>query len=203
MRGFYFETTIGGGFSEDSDVADTVIGLDAFDLGPVVTAALGYSWRKRWRFELEGQYRNNEVEVIDFRPARGEDAADGQVKNYSLMANVIYQFAPGSSIRPFIGVGAGLVHGSFDIDVFGICERFVCGPERNEKLIDDDDNTNAAQIMAGVDVALSPRTMFTVDYRYWRTKDFKMEQPDGSPFELYLRNTSITVGVRYSFGGDR
>jgi opacity protein-like surface antigen len=202
-RGLYVETAIGGSFYEDADIDNTMIGLDAFDLGPVATAALGYAWRKRWRFELEGQYRNNEVEVIDFRPAQGEDAADGHVKNYSLMANVIYQFALGSSIRPFVGLGVGVVHGSFDIDVFGICEFFVCGPERHEKLIDDDDNAYAAQIMVGVDVALSPHTTFTADYRFWATSDFKMQQPDGSPFDLYLRNTSVTVGMRYSFGAER
>ncbi|MDH3641649.1 MAG: porin family protein, partial [Gammaproteobacteria bacterium] len=202
MSGFYVESTIGGGFSEDSDVRDTVIGLDAFDLGPVATAAVGYAWRKRWRFELEGQYRNNEVEVVDFRLVQGEDPADGHVKNYSVMANIIYQFAPGSSIRPFIGAGYGIAHATFDVDVFGICEFFVCGAERTAKLIDDDDSTDALQIMAGVDVALSPRTTFTADYRYWRTSDFKMQQPDGAPFDAYLRNTSITVGVRYSFGAD-
>ena len=200
-RGFYFETAIGGGFSEDSDVKDSVIGLDAFDLGLTATAALGYNWRKRWRIELEGQYRNNEVEVIDFRPAQGEDPADGHVKNYSLMANVIHQFAPGSSIRPFVGLGVGIVHASFDIDVFGICQFFVCGPERRDKLIDDDDTARAAQIMVGVNVAMSPRTTFTANYRYWRTSDFKMQQPDGAPYVASLVNTSITVGVRYSLGG--
>jgi opacity protein-like surface antigen len=203
MGGFYIETAMGGGFNEDSDVRDTKIGLDAFDLGPVATAALGYAWRNRWRFELEGQYRNNEVEVVDFRPAQGEDPADGDVKNYALMANIIYQFAPGSSIRPFIGVGMGIAHATFDVDVFGICEFFVCGAERQAKLIDDDDSARAVQIMAGVDVAISPRTTFTADYRYWRTSDFKMQQPDGAPFEAYLRNTSITVGIRYSFGRQR
>jgi opacity protein-like surface antigen len=202
QRGFYFETTIGGGFSEDADINNTRIGLDAFDLGPVATAALGYNWRKRWRLELEGQYRRNEVEVIDFRPAQGEDPSEGQVKNYALMANIIYQFAPGSSVRPFIGLGVGIVHASFDIDVFGICERFVCGPERQAKLIDDDDNANAAQVMAGVDVAISERVTFTADYRYWVTSDFKMQQPDGAPFDTKLRNTSVTVGVRYSFSAN-
>ncbi len=203
MRGFYLETSIGGGFSEDSDIEDTFIGLDAFDLGPVATVALGYAWRQRWRFELEGQYRRNAVEVVDFRPARGEDPSTGEVKSYSLMANIVHQFAPGSSIRPFFGIGVGVVHASFDVDVFGICQFFVCGPERHVKLIDDTDNAHAAQVMVGVDVALSKRMTFTADYRYWVTSDFEMQQPDGAPFETNLRNTSITVGVRYSFGAER
>lgn len=203
QRGWYLKSSIGGGFSEDSDV-DIVppVTIDAFDIGLTTTVGLGYAWRKRWRFELEGAYRRNDVEVIDFRAA-GEDAASGDVKAYSLMANAIVQFAPGSSIRPFFGAGFGVVHSKFDIDVRGICTSFVCGTtERHAKLIDDDDNAYAAQIFAGVDVAVTPRMTFTADYRYWRTRDFKMEQPDGAPFENYLRNTSITVGFRYSLADE-
>ena len=29
------------------------------------------------------------------------------------------------------------------------------------------------------------------------------KQPDGSPYEAYLQNRSITVGLRYAFGGER
>ena len=203
LRGFYVETAIGGSFSEDSDIRDREIVLDAYELGPTVTAALGYAWRNRWRFELEGQYRTNEVELVDFRQPVGEDPADGHVKSYSLMANVIHQFSPGSSVRPFFGIGYGFVHGSFDVDVFGVCRSRVCGPEFSFKHVDDDANTTAFQLMAGFDVAVTPRATFTADYRWWRTYHFKMQQPDGSPYEAYLQNRSITVGLRYSLGGER
>ena len=205
MRGLYFETAIGGGFPEDSEVdaQGAEIHLDAYDLGPAITAALGYAWRSRWRFELEGQYHRNELEVVDFRQPQGEEVADGQVKSYSVMANVIHQFSPGRSIRPFVGIGYGLVHGSFDVDVFGVCQFGVCGPEFRSEHIHDDDSATALQLMVGFDIALTPRATFTADYRGWWTSDFKMQQPDGTPYETSLEHRSITVGVRYAFGGER
>jgi opacity protein-like surface antigen len=205
MSGFYLSTNVGGGFSEDAELKEVPsrITLDAFDLGPTATMALGYAWRKRWRFELEGGYRRNEVEVIDFKLPQGEDAASGQVKSYSLIGNVIYQFAPGSSIRPFIGLGAGIMSQSYNIDVFGFCEFYVCGPEYRAKFIDDKDSTRVFQAMAGVDVAVTPQLTFTADYRYVTTGDFEMQAPDGSPFITTHRNTSIVVGLRYAFAAAR
>ena len=155
-RGLYFELGIGGGFPEDSDVEvpgrDDVINLDAYDMGPTVTAALGYNLG-RLRFEIEAEFRRNEVELVDFRLPRGEDPSDGRVKTRSLMANVIYQFLPGRSVRPFVGVGWGLVHGKFDVDVFGVCEFGVCGPEFSEEHIHDKDTTTGVQVLLGFDVA--------------------------------------------------
>ena len=205
VSGFYLSTSLGGGMSEDAELKDVVtrITIDAFDFGPTATVAFGYAWRNRWRFELEGGYRRNDVEVIDFRLPQGEDGASGEVKSYSLMANAIYQFAPGSSIRPFLGLGAGIISQSYDIDVFGFCEFYVCGPEHSSKFIDDNDSTSVFQAMLGVDVAILPQLTFTTDLRYLRTSDFNMEAPDGSSFITTHRNTSIVVGLRYSFDAKR
>ena len=206
-RGLYFELGIGGGFPEDSDVempdSSGVISLDAYDMGPTVIAAIGYNWGSRLRFEIEGEFRRNEVERVDFGRFRGEDLADGQVKTRSLMANVIYQFLPGRSVRPFLGIGWGLVHGKFDIDVFGVCQFRVCGAEFSEQHIHDKDTTTGAQALLGVDVVLTQRATFTADYRWSRTKDFKMNSPDGGFYETYLQNVSVTAGVRYALGGKR
>lgn len=204
-RGFYVSAGIGGGFAEDANEMNTVVGIDAFDLGPAATVAAGYVWRERWRFELEGAYLRNTVDVIDFRRSQGEDSGSGRVKSYSLMANAIFRFAPGSSVRPMLGLGVGLVHSSFDVDVSGVCEFFVCGAEHHFKLIDDNDSAYVAQAIVGVDVAVSKRITFTADYRYWITSRFEMRFADGSgfeasPYETRLRSNTVMVGVRYSLG---
>lgn len=158
--GFYVETKFGGVFTGDADVDNTLVTIDAFDLGPTTTVALGYSFGQRWLFELEGGYRQHGVDVVDFRPFQGEDAASGKFKASSLMANVIYRFAPNSSIRPKFGLGAGLVDASFNIDYFGVCQFLVCsGTEHRDTLIDDEDKAYAYHAIIGVDVAVSPRLL--------------------------------------------
>ncbi|MGI9324175.1 MAG: outer membrane protein [Pseudomonadales bacterium] len=200
-QGLYIKSSIGGGIYEDANVEGMDLGIDAFDLGQSATLAVGYVWRRNWQLELETAYRKSDVEVIDFRPDQGEDPASGRVASYSLMANVMYQFRPRSTIRPYVGFGIGIVRSSFDINVFGICESFVCGTERRAELIDDNDSAQVAQVMFGTDVTLSPRTTFFADYRYWVTSDFEdLQQSNGSPFLTYLRHNSIMVGFRYLFG---
>ncbi len=202
-QGMYLRSSIGGGIYEDANVEGMDLGIDAFDLGQAVSLALGFTWRRNWQVEFEAAYRKSDVEIIDFRPDQGEDPASGRVASYSLMANVMYQFRPRSTIRPYVGIGAGLVRSSFDINVFGICEFFVCGAERRAKLIDDSDNAQVAQVMFGADVALSPRTTFFADYRYWVTTDFEnLQQSDASAFLTYLRHNSVMIGFRYSFGAE-
>jgi opacity protein-like surface antigen len=199
--GFYVETKFGGIFTGDAKVDNTLVTIDAFDLGPITTLALGYSWGQRWLFELEGAYRQHAVDVVDFRPFRGEDAASGKLKASSLMANVIYRFAPNSSIRPKFGLGAGMVDASFNIDYFGVCEFLVCrGTEQRAKLIDDEDKAFAYHAIIGVDVAVSSRLTFTTDARYWITSKFSMRFPNGAPYKTELDATSVQAGLRYTFG---
>src|SRR3954471_7584673 len=55
------------------------------------------------RVELEGVYRNNQHNV-GF-PGR---AVSNQVGQLGILANLLYDFAPGSTITPYVGAGAGV-----------------------------------------------------------------------------------------------
>jgi OOP family OmpA-OmpF porin len=55
------------------------------------------------RVELEGVYRNNQHNV-GF-PGR---AVSNQVGQLGILANLLYDFAPGSTITPYVGAGAGI-----------------------------------------------------------------------------------------------
>jgi len=55
------------------------------------------------RVELEGVYRNNQTNV-GF-PGR---AVSNQVGQLGILANLLYDFAPGSTITPYVGAGAGI-----------------------------------------------------------------------------------------------
>jgi outer membrane protein OmpA-like peptidoglycan-associated protein len=55
------------------------------------------------RVELEGVYRNNQ-HGVSF-PGR---AVNNQIGQLGVLANVLYDFAPGQTITPYVGAGAGV-----------------------------------------------------------------------------------------------
>jgi outer membrane protein OmpA-like peptidoglycan-associated protein len=55
------------------------------------------------RVELEGMYRNNQTNV-----GFPGMAISNQIGQLSVMANLLYDFAPSSTITPYIGAGAGI-----------------------------------------------------------------------------------------------
>jgi outer membrane protein OmpA-like peptidoglycan-associated protein len=56
------------------------------------------------RVELEGMYRNNQTGGANLPGA----AINNQVGQLSVMANLLYDFAPSSTITPYVGAGAGV-----------------------------------------------------------------------------------------------
>ncbi len=201
-QGWYVTGHLGGGFAQDEDIEDQLLVIDAFDLGTVATVAAGYHLRPRWRAELEASYWENSVDVMEFSKDIGEDAASGSAESLSLMLNVIYQFAPGSTVRPFVGLGGGWVRSSYDIDTRGFCRNFTCDPvEQRALLVDDHGIATAAQAMVGVDVAVNERLSFSASYRQLITGTTDMDRPDGTPFNTERRYiTSVVAGFRYSLG---
>ena len=197
QSGFYYALRGGGGFSEDMGLENELT-IDAFDPGPTFALAFGYHLNRRVRFELEGGYRLNRVEVIELGPDIGEDAASGDVRATSLMVNAFYVFKPEALIRPFIGVGAGVVRADFDIDVFGFCANLVCGPERRELFVDASDTAAALQVMAGAEVVINSRLKFTADYRYLNSARMSVSRPNGDLFRGNMRNTSVVMGLRFA-----
>ena len=194
---FYYALRGGGGFSEDMGLENELT-IDAFDPGPTFALAVGYHLNPRVRFELEGGYRFNRVEVIELGPDIGEDAASGDVSALSLMANAFYVFNPEALIRPFIGVGVGVVRADFDIEVFGFCANLVCGPERRELFVDASDTAAALQVMAGAEVVINSRLKFTADYRYLNSARMSVSRPNGDIFRGNMRNTSVVMGLRFA-----
>jgi outer membrane protein OmpA-like peptidoglycan-associated protein len=55
------------------------------------------------RVELEGMYRNNQT----YTSFPGT-AINNQIGQLSVMANLLYDFAPSSTITPYVGAGAGI-----------------------------------------------------------------------------------------------
>jgi OmpA-OmpF porin, OOP family len=57
------------------------------------------------RVELEGMYRSNSTSQAFFSGSRG---LVSQINQVSAMANLLYDFSPGSTITPYVGAGAGV-----------------------------------------------------------------------------------------------
>jgi OOP family OmpA-OmpF porin len=56
------------------------------------------------RVELEGLYRSNSTNTF----VSGNRGFASQINQVSAMANLLYDFAPGSTITPYVGAGAGV-----------------------------------------------------------------------------------------------
>src|SRR3981081_554171 len=70
--------------------------------GWAVGVVIGYDFVGP-RVELEGVYRNNQINV-----GVPGTAINNQVGQLGIMANLLYDFMPGSVITPYIGAGAGV-----------------------------------------------------------------------------------------------
>ena len=77
------------------------------DTGYAVGGKIGYDFVGP-RIELEGLYRNNRGSGTVQFPNGNFGFANGQINQISAMANVLYDFAPGATITPYIGAGAGI-----------------------------------------------------------------------------------------------
>lgn len=201
-RGWYVTGSAGGAFALDEDIQNTPMVIDAFDLGRALTLGVGYHLHPRWRLELEANYWKNDVEVMEFSKDIGEDSATGSVESYGLLLNVIYQFNPGSSVRPFVGLGGGWLESSYKINSAGFCRNFVCDPVEQRALVVDDKGTSTAvQAMAGVDVAINDRWQFSAAFRQMISGSIAMHQPDGARFDIDGRAVwSVVAGLRYGLG---
>lgn len=175
-------------------------------------ARLGYRFTENWRVELEGGHRSGgDLEgatlgtgaafICNVTPATGAcDAPDGEISSTTLMANVIYDFGDASwSLRPFIGLGAG---------VNRVNTEFVGTLASNRAVgfgADDSSAKLAAQAIAGLAWAISDRAHLDLTYRYLMSNmefdTFASSAAfDRGPFQGRYTDHSLTLGLRYAFG---
>ena len=145
---------------------------------------LGYQFAPNWRVELEGGARAGDIETIRGNPARltvpdavcsptvpvGPTCAapQGSVESYTMMANVLYDFFPSSSFRPFIGAGIGVNYVKMDIG-----GRFNDSPAFGGWRIDDNDTAFAWQFIGGASFDITQRLTADITYRYLDGNDMR------------------------------
>jgi len=182
-----------------------VTGEVEYDLGWVGVVSLGYGFGNGVRLEVEGNYRQNDVDQIS--GFGGTSGASGTAASYGVMANVFYDFdfgwnVGGLGFMPYVGVGAGYVWREFD----DVRARVFGGRVRS----DGSDGRFAYQAIAGFAVPLNniaPGLAFTTEYRFLGTLKQEIDTfSERDAFGVQRRGTesenfnhSILIGLRYAF----
>jgi opacity protein-like surface antigen len=122
------------------------------------------------RVELEGIYRNNQHNVSF--PGR---AISNQVGQLGILANLLYDFAPGSTITPYIGAGAGIA------------------------FVDSDSSLGSTQFayqgIVGLGWNVDTNFRINIDGRYYGTTN-----PSVSGTTWTNSNFSVMLGLQVKFG---
>jgi outer membrane protein OmpA-like peptidoglycan-associated protein len=187
----------GAGISPRGDVS--------FDLGWVGVVSLGYGFGNGVRAEIEGNYRQNDVDEIS--GFGGVSAASGTARSYGVMANAFYDFdlgldLGGVSLMPYVGVGVGYVWREFD----DVQASVLGGTVRT----DGNDGRFAYQAIVGAATSLNayvPGLALTAEYRFLGTLKHDIDSTSGGGTFAISRggtesenfNHSIMIGLRYAF----
>jgi outer membrane protein OmpA-like peptidoglycan-associated protein len=187
------------------------------DTGWGGVGSLGWGFGNGVRLEIEGNYRQNEVDKIGgFGGPRVTSAFrnnGGDIRQYGAMANIFYDLVIPRfplPVQPYIGGGVGYVWTEYD----GVRGTRQPGGS-NSIVIDDTDGRFAWQGIAGVayPIAAAPGLALTLEYRYMGTLEPKLDgrvvNPAGATVSRGTfkadpaENHSVMIGLRYAFNTPR
>jgi opacity protein-like surface antigen len=135
------------------------------DLGWAGIGALGFRFGNGLRTELEGGYRFNDGDIA---------GVSSNVKTWSAMANLIFDWDTGTIIEPYIGAGLGAV---------------------NTEIANDSEWAFAYQGIAGIGFEVNDWIEPFIDYRFLGTAGLDAD-PLGNDLDDELMNHTILGGVR-------
>lgn len=206
ISGLYVGAGVGANLRQNSDatLSNNMLGprggTAEFKYGFVGTLSLGYGFGNGVRAEIEGSYRNNDVDKVSGFGLPGNNRTLGSVTTYGVMANALYDIDLGPTIplTPYVGVGAGYQWVDNDI-------RGNVGVPGTVSL-NGTDGRFAYQAIAGIafNVAEIPGLAVTTEYRFMGTLDNEVgaRRDFSAPgkAELDNFNHSLMIGLRYAFG---
>jgi outer membrane protein OmpA-like peptidoglycan-associated protein len=179
----------GAGVNWPRDVDNNVGGIEretTHDLGWLGVGSVGYGWQNGLRLELEGSYRSNSIDEI--AGAGGQ----GDVNNTAIMTNLIYQYQTTGWVIPYVGLGVGAGHVSYDN------VRPLGGPPTTT--VDDSDWSPAFQAMVGVEFPITQNLGLNVGYRFLYEPGIEMTAANGAGVDTTYQSHAVLVGLRWSFG---
>ncbi|GGJ09269.1 OmpA family protein [Neoroseomonas lacus] len=209
VTGVYVAGGFGTNYLDDSD-SDRNISI-SFEWGYAGVLSVGYGFGNGLRLEVEGNYRQNDVDSISTN-AGNLPRTTGTVRSYGAMANVLYDFVLGP-VMPYVGVGGGYVWNDYDSVGFQVRNG-------NNNAQFNAGGTNGAfgyQAILGVAFPIQsvPGLALTAEGRFMGTTGDDIDgrfnsnatvngqtltARDNVKFSTDNYNWSILFGVRYNFG---
>ncbi|MEO0962036.1 MAG: outer membrane beta-barrel protein [Pseudomonadota bacterium] len=168
--------SLGGGVNWVDEISGNGASID-FDAGYTIVGAVGYAYAdsETGRFRAEGEisWTSNELDTIS---AGGVSATvGGELDQFGFMVQGLYDFLPDSGIRPYLGVGIGVVDGDVSATLGGVTVK--------------SDGTNFAyRGLAGVGIALGDSATLDVGYRF-----------TGVTSDENINNNAAVAQVRFNF----
>jgi outer membrane protein OmpA-like peptidoglycan-associated protein len=131
----------------------------ALDVGWAALVSVGYAYDNGWRVELEGGYRHNGFDRV-IGAGGVAVPASGDLGQYTLMANVLYDFPSASGVTLTVGAGVGADYARFDANSL-------------VPAVQGDDVSLAFQAIAGLSYQLTSWLDLVLNYRYLYVTDFQ------------------------------
>lgn len=179
------------------------IGRTEFSSGWLGGLTTGYTLENGFRPELAIAHRQNSFERLQLTMpgllglgSTSIDTTDvsGREKADTAMFNLWYELPLSSSLRPYIGVGAGAAH----VSIRGA--RYD-----NNELHNASETLFAWQAGAGFAFNFTKQVTASLDYRFLQTNRGEFDLLDDNPtthLRARYRSNSIQFGLRYSFGAE-
>ncbi len=148
----------GGWNHTDDQVFKSALGKDKakYDEGWTAGANLGYAWGNNWRTEIEGNYRDNDVNKMK---GTGASGGTGSFRSWDAMVNQIYDFNNASRWTPYLGLGVGAV--------WQDAHRMGNAYSPTTTINKDSVAAFAYQGIAGIEYDLSPQAALGLRYNYF------------------------------------
>lgn len=183
---YYFKGGLSAGSPNQQGVSDNpTLGFD-FDNGLGFQVAAGKNFSSSFSGEIELSHQSFDFGGVYDNGALEYTASSGDLTYTTLMLNAIYNpFSSNESayLNPFIGVGAGISRVSWNN------AQIV----RGSATVDDSSNVAAVQIFIGNQFKLKNNWVVDLEYKYFKTKDFDLENSLGNPATITDSKVSSVV----------
>jgi len=228
IEGLYVGAGAGWNWTQDADIDLTGLaanrlrvgvpfsnpsGTLEFEDGWTGVLSLGWGFRNGLRAELEGFYRQNDLDSVSGFGASRFGVASGEVRSWGLMVNLLYELnlerfgLARSFVQPYVGGGVGWARIRLD-------DVRARTPGGAQLIIDDEDDRFAYQGIVGAAFPLTqwvPGLAITAEYRFFGTLQPEVNSTvilpngtrGGSKVETDYLNHSVLLGVRYAFNQPR
>jgi len=204
LRGTYASIEAGASWVDDQTFfQDTIHGSSHFTYaeygsgykdGWALLGSIGYAFSCNFRTEIEVGYRHNNIGRLTELTTTHVLPTGGNLSEFTLMANLVYDLPITSNLTLSLGAGAGQDRAQLKVDALDF---------------KDEEWRFAWQGLAGLNYAVGEQTQLFINYRYLRVDVPKYISYDPTPpdttYRLFymgdLEKHAVTVGLRYAFSG--